>query len=87
MQQLTPHQTSSQAEPPTRYNTRSLNTTVKKTKIELISKSQSTIKNKETATKWLTKSALIIPGELITTAMLSMALLYITQPMQSDQQN
>ena len=75
--QSTPHQTSSQAEPPTRYNTRSLSTTVKKTKIELISESQSTIKNKETAIKWLAKSTFIIPGELITTATLSMALLYI----------
>ena len=51
---------------------------LKKTKIELISKSQSTIKNKETAIKWLAKSAFIIPGELITTAMLSMAILYMT---------
>ena len=48
-----------------------------KSKIDLIRDFQSLIKDKESAQRWLTKSELVIPGEPITAATLSMALLYI----------
>lgn len=48
------------------------------TKKELIVNSQSTIKDKTMAEKWLVESSYLVKGETLSTAALAMALLYIT---------
>jgi hypothetical protein len=70
----TPHHT----EGPCRHSTRSIGTPSRKTKAELIRESQCNIKDEVSATRWLTKNELIIPGETTTMATLTMALLYIS---------
>jgi hypothetical protein len=62
----------------TRYSTRIQETsTTKKSRTELIRDSQSSIKDKDSARKWLLKHELIIPGEETSEMSPSLALLYL----------
>ena len=61
-----------------RPQTRSQSSAPHKSRADLIHKSQSIIKDQDAAQRWLTKQELVIPGEQITVANLTMALLYIS---------